>query len=373
MSGGEQPSACHAEIVDFRVETNKADSTIIDLYRGYPILGWSVQEVDDRYRHDVSVLWDPYDDTSRRFADSASMQPLIIHACPAGGTESVLACSGSRCDVYPDEASVPAVTLPTMRLQLSAPWGYSDIRELAEGETLDIPLSYEVGQDDLSADYGVSVEFRFFQHSRPSLTRTVHRTPERATLQIRPGGPRTGTVSFQLSTDRDDVSQGDEDLLVSYNVGRVVGTSVSGSPGVRRSPTGYASDSPTGDPGLLDRRTAVSPGGGRRRPPPGEPAGGRRSRPSPHSSPSAMRPRRSRGFHHRGYPGATTVTSQVCDAEPSAVLPVITTVVVPRPVGVTFTIGSRSGPSVVTSAVTTSVSLETAVTRAVAGVKMFAM
>ena len=236
MSGGEQPSACHAEIVDFRVETNKADSTIIDLYRGYPILGWSVQEVDDRYRHDVSVLWDPYDDTSRRFADSASMQPLIIHTCPAGGTESVLACSGSQCDVYPDEASVPAVTLPTMRLQLSAPWGYSDIRELAEGETLDIPLSYEVGQDDLSTDYRVSVEFRFLHRQGPSSTRTVRRTPDRATLQIRPGGPRTGTVSFQLSTDRDDVSQGDEDLLVQYVVSRVVGTGVSGSPGCTAQP-----------------------------------------------------------------------------------------------------------------------------------------
>ena len=236
MSGGEQPSACHAEIVDFRVETNKADSTIIDLYRGYPILGWSVQEVDDRYRHDVSVLWDPYDDRSRRFADSASMQPLIIHACPAGGTESVLACSGSQCDVYPDEASVPAVTLPTMRLQLSAPWGYSDIRELAEGETLDIPLSYEVGQDDLSTDYRVSVEFRFLHRQGPSSTRTVRRTPDRAKLQIRPGGPRTGTVSFQLSTDRDDVSQGDEDLLVQYVVSRVVGTGVSLSPGCTAQP-----------------------------------------------------------------------------------------------------------------------------------------
>ena len=101
---------------------------------------------------------------------------------------------------------------------------------------LDIPLSYHVAKDDLSADYGVSVEFRFFNHSGPSLTRTVRRTPDRAKLQIRPGGPRTGTVSFQLSTDRDDVSQGDEDLLVSYNLGRVLGTSVSGSPGCTAQP-----------------------------------------------------------------------------------------------------------------------------------------
>ena len=232
----ELPGTCDAQIVDFRVETDKADSTILDFYRPYPILGWSVQEVNDRYRHDVKVLWDPYDDRSFLFAGPAEMQPMIIHACPAGGTESVLACSGARCDVYADEASVPAVTLPSLRIRFSAPWGYPEVRELAEGETLDIPLSYEVGHDDLSADYGVSVEFRFFHHSGPSLTRTVHRTPERQTLQIRPGGPRTGTLRFQLSTDRDDVSQGDEDLLVSYGVGRVAGTSDSGSPGCTAQP-----------------------------------------------------------------------------------------------------------------------------------------
>ena len=230
MSAG-LPGTCDAQIVDFRVETDKADSTIMDFYRPYPILGWSVQEVNDRYRHDVKVLWDPYDDRSFRFASSAAMQPLIIHACPAGGTESVLACSGTQCDVYPDEASVPAVTLPSLRIRFSAPWGYPDVRELAEGETLDIPLSYEVGQDDLSADYGAKVEFLFRHHQGPLSTRTVHRTPERATLQIRPGGPRTGTVSFQLSTDRDDITQGNEELLVQYAVGKVAGTGASGSPG----------------------------------------------------------------------------------------------------------------------------------------------
>ena len=60
----ELPGTCDAQIVDFRVETDRADSTIMDFYRPYPILGWSVQEVNDRYRHDVRILWDPYDDRS---------------------------------------------------------------------------------------------------------------------------------------------------------------------------------------------------------------------------------------------------------------------------------------------------------------------
>ena len=77
-------STCDAQIVDFRVETNKADSTIMDFYRPYPILNWRIQEVNDRYRHDVKVLWDPYDEGSLLFADSAAMQPMIILACPAG-------------------------------------------------------------------------------------------------------------------------------------------------------------------------------------------------------------------------------------------------------------------------------------------------
>ena len=234
MSAELPARTCSPYIVDFRVETNKADSTIVDLYRAYPILGWTVQEVNNQYRHDVSVLWNPYDSTSLRYADSAAPQPMIIHACPAGGTESVLACSGTQCDIYPDEASAPAVTLPNMSYRYSAPWGHSEVRELREGETLDIPIHYEIFQDDLSRDHDIRVEFivgYFGEGFSSGPTRTVHRIPERQTLQIRPGGPRSGTVSFQLSTDRDDVSQGDEDLVVEYSIYRAAGSPPSRSSG----------------------------------------------------------------------------------------------------------------------------------------------
>ena len=238
MSAGRH-DICDAQIVDFRVETNKADSTIMDLYRGYPILDWNIQEVDNRYRHDVRVLWDPYDEQFARRASSTAMQPMIIQACPAGGAESVLACSGSECRVYPDEASVPAVTLPDLRLRFSAPWGYSDIRELAEGETLEIPLHYEVAREDLSADFQIRISFiagSFGGPLTPTHSRKLHRTPERQTLQIRPGPPRTGRVDFQLSADRDALSQGDEILKVQYDISLVPGASVSGSSGCSTSP-----------------------------------------------------------------------------------------------------------------------------------------
>ena len=239
MSTGDQQATCTPYIVDVRVETNQADSTIMDFYQAYPILGWTVQEVGDRYRHDVSVLWDPYDWWFLRYGDSATIQPMIIHACPAAGTESVLACSGAQCDVYPDEASVPAVTLPSTEMRFSAPWGYSEIRELPEGDTLDIPLHYEVGIDDLSADYIIRVRFVSASFGEPvssSPTRAVHRTPESQTLQIRPGQPRSGSVSFQLSAEQDDVSQGTEDILVDYWVIRASSTSMSGSPGCLADP-----------------------------------------------------------------------------------------------------------------------------------------
>lgn len=239
MSTGDQQATCTPYIVDVRVETNQADSTIMDLYQAYPILGWTVQEVGGRYRHDVSVLWDPYDWWFLRYGDSATIQPMIIHACPAAGTESVLACSGAQCDVYPDEASVPLVTLPSTEMRFSAPWGYSEIRELPEGETLDIPLHYEVGIDDLSADYIIRVRFVSASFGEPvstAPTRAVHRTPESQTLQIRPGQPRSGSVSFQLSAEQDDVSQGTEDILVDYWVIRTSSTTMSGSPGCLADP-----------------------------------------------------------------------------------------------------------------------------------------
>ena len=227
MPDGQESLACYAQIVDLRVETNRADSTILDLNRGYPIVGWRVQEVDDRYRHDVKILWDPYDRSPLRFADSAVTPPMIVHACPAGGAESVLACSGTQCDIYPDEASVPAVTLPNLRIRFSAPWGYSDVRELAEGEVLDIPLRYEVGEADLSVDYEVRADFTtVFVDGRRTFSRTrrVHRTPQEQPLRIRPGGPRTGTLNFQISTDRDDVAQGDEGLGVRYAINLAPGS-----------------------------------------------------------------------------------------------------------------------------------------------------
>ena len=82
--------------MDLRVEANKADSTILDLYPPYPIPDWNVLEVNDQYRHDVRVRWDPYEGGSLQFASSTAIQPLIVRACPAGGTGSVLACSGTQ-------------------------------------------------------------------------------------------------------------------------------------------------------------------------------------------------------------------------------------------------------------------------------------
>ena len=63
--------------------------------------------------------------------------------------------------MYADEASVPAIELPSMRLRFSAPWGFSDRRNLAEGETLDIPVHYEVRNPDASADYRITMTLLF--------------------------------------------------------------------------------------------------------------------------------------------------------------------------------------------------------------------
>ena len=118
-----------------------------------------------------------------------------------------------------------------MRLRFSAPWGFSDRRNLAEGETLDIPIHYEVRNPDASADYRITMTLLFgnFGASLGPQARTVHRTPDSGDLEIRPGSPATGTVDFQISTDVDGVSQGDVSLRIQFDVARISGSNVGGT------------------------------------------------------------------------------------------------------------------------------------------------
>ena len=133
--------------IDLTVETPRSEAMVLDFLRWYDTSHWRVRTSGGRVRHELRVYWDPYDGNLLARASLPGVRPLTIAACPEGQGGPVLACSEHWCEVYEREEDVPEVLPEELAILWRSPWGMADVQELREGETLEIPLSYEVYRD----------------------------------------------------------------------------------------------------------------------------------------------------------------------------------------------------------------------------------
>ena len=130
----------------FSVTTDLGHSMALDFLRPYKVTDWDVTVSEDEIRHELKVLWQPH---SKRFqwrSDVPEMLPMTILTCPEEQWGPVLACSDRSCEIYDSEESIPSYWHEPAPGILRALWPYSEIRTLREGESLEVPVGYEIRQ-----------------------------------------------------------------------------------------------------------------------------------------------------------------------------------------------------------------------------------
>ena len=143
--------------IAFSVTTDLGDSMALDFLRPYKVTDWDVTVSEDEIRHELKVLWQPH---SKRFqwrSDVPEMLPMTILTCPEEQWGPVLACSDRSCEIYDSEESIPSYWHEPAPGILRALWPYSEIRTLREGESLEVPVGYEIRQP-LSEDVYIEME-----------------------------------------------------------------------------------------------------------------------------------------------------------------------------------------------------------------------
>ena len=194
--------ACAEEyVVDLSIEVDAGSGPLLSFLRPYPIADWSVRTAGNRTQHDVRLRWFPY---GVRGTESYGNEilPLIVHACPEGDGRLLLACSDVSCDTYSDQDQIPSLVLPSLGLVVRSPWGYSQPQELREGQTLQVPVTYEIARTSDPADPAMTVEM---ERPRPASSRQVEIRPRRHTVSLT--RRTSGTVMFSITAVRDRFRQ----------------------------------------------------------------------------------------------------------------------------------------------------------------------
>ena len=201
-------------LVDFSVEADMADAPILDMFRSYPVVDWRVQRTTGRVRHELSLVWRPYEGADGsggnvRWNARQVTRPLTVRACPDRG--SVLACDDRRCREYASEDQVPPVVLPSQFVVVETPWSHEEVQDLREGSTLRVPVTVHLRP---GGDANIAMQ-RFGRQS----TREFAITPKRARATSRSGGR---TVTFRVKAERDAVAQQPivEEFAVHFLSGR---------------------------------------------------------------------------------------------------------------------------------------------------------
>ena len=144
--------------VDIAVESPLSEAMLLDFREWYDTTDWRVRSSGGRVRHQFRVYWDPWDGNRSARASPPGVWPMTILACPEEEGGPVLACSETSCALYESEDEVPEVPPAAAHAVIRGPWAYGEVREVREGETLEIPLSYEVYRDidDIDAEIHLS-------------------------------------------------------------------------------------------------------------------------------------------------------------------------------------------------------------------------
>ena len=192
-------------VVDLAVETPRSEAMMLDFLRWYDTSHWRVRTSGGRVRHELRVYWDPVDPAIFSRASLPGVRPMTIAACPEGKGGPVLACSERSCEVYEREEDVPEVLPEGLAVLWRSPWGMADIQELREGETLEIPLSYEVYRDLRRFLLGSLI-----LHGNAE---DVRISPADYVFEDRKAGD-SGTIVFRVTAIKDQIREPDAGELV---------------------------------------------------------------------------------------------------------------------------------------------------------------
>ena len=137
--------------ISFSVTADPGDAMALDFLRPYRIIDWDVTVSEDGIRHNLKALWQPSLKWFQNRSNVREVRPFTILSCPEGQRGPVLACSDRSCETYESEESIPSYWHEPAWGIVSAPWPYSEIRTVREGESLEIPVPYEIRRP-LTAD-----------------------------------------------------------------------------------------------------------------------------------------------------------------------------------------------------------------------------
>ena len=191
--------------IDVSVTTRATDALAFDLLRRYPFSDWRVRVDEGLVHHELRVYWNPYLNYFENRSSIGGVPPMTVAVCPEGGQGPVIACDDRSCRTYADEDSVPAMPPSTLAGEFRSPWGYSDLRELREGETLEVIVEYEfpVGMDYL--DFGVAP---FRPLGEGSVWDDIEIRPRKHVLENVP--PGSGTLTFHVEAKADGLAETEE-------------------------------------------------------------------------------------------------------------------------------------------------------------------
>ena len=184
---------------DFSLQADTSGSSLLDLFRDYPITRWNVRQTGATVRHDVSVLWDPFNPYVARHSSFRGVPPLIAQICPGAAVPQVVGCSETGCETYTDEDDVPTVFPPSTTVVFESPWGYSTLREIREGDVLRVPVAYRV----LAPREGRAIVT--LERDSPASSREFEVTPEERTVSLQ--RRRSGNIVFEIRAKRDRFRQ----------------------------------------------------------------------------------------------------------------------------------------------------------------------
>ena len=186
-------------IIDLSVESDAGEAMLLDFLRPYELYDWEVHAGGGRVRHDLSVIWQPLDSMGR--TSLQGVRPMTMRVCPEGDRGPVLACSDVACELYDREDEVPEAFTASLGLAVRGPWRYEEVKDLHEGDTLDIPMTYTAHRDRAPGEY------IWLEHTDLLLEDQIEfLPPSRYEFgSLRAG--ESGTVLFRVRAKLDDIEE----------------------------------------------------------------------------------------------------------------------------------------------------------------------
>ena len=199
-------------IIDLSVESDAGEAMLLDFLRPYELYDWEVHAGGGRVRHDLSVIWHPLDGTFTGRASLQGVRPMTMRVCPEGDRGPVLACSDVACELYDREDQVPEAFAASLDVTVRSPWGYEDVQDLHEGDTLDIPMTYTAHRDRAPGEFlsfglaGWEIDRGHPQESFLAANQLEFVSPSRYEFgSLRAG--ESGTVVFRLRAKLNDIEE----------------------------------------------------------------------------------------------------------------------------------------------------------------------